>query len=97
VVIGVARLTFHIPTSRSLKDKRQVVKPLVAHAQRELRLAVAEVDEHDRWQLAVLGIACISTDARHADQVLAEAIRTVRTRAKDAELIDYRTEIVHAL
>jgi uncharacterized protein YlxP (DUF503 family) len=97
VIIGVARLVFHIPTSRSLKDKRQVVKPLLAMAQRELHLAVAEVEAQDKWQLAVLGIVCVANDAGHADRVLADAVHRVRGRAADAELVDYQTEIVHAL
>ena len=49
------------------------------------------------WQLAVLGIACVTTDAGQADRVLADAVRVVRNRAAEAELIDYQTEIVYAL
>jgi uncharacterized protein YlxP (DUF503 family) len=97
MVIGTARVVLHLPASGSLKDKRQVVKSLLAQVQREFHVAAAEVEEQDRIQLAVLGLACVSTDARHADEVIAKAVHFVQRRATEAELLDYATEIVHAL
>ena len=83
--------------SRSLKDKRQVLKSLITQVQRQFLVAAAEVDRHDQWQIGVVGLACVSTDAGHADAVLAKAVDFLRSRSGDAELLDYETEIVHAL
>jgi uncharacterized protein YlxP (DUF503 family) len=97
VVIGVARIVIHIPSSRSLKDKRQVVKSILARVQREFRLAAAEVDEHDRWQVAVIGLSCVSTDARHTDEIIAHAVSFVRNNLPEGDLVNYETEVIHAL
>jgi uncharacterized protein YlxP (DUF503 family) len=97
MVIGAARVVIHIPMSRSLKDKRQVVKPLLAQAQQEFRLSAAEIEEMDRWQIAVIGLACVSTDAAHADEVIAKAVAFLRSRMRDAELLRYETETIHSL
>lgn len=97
MVIGAARLSIHIPSSRSLKDKRHVVKPLIAQVQQEFRVSAAEVGEQDRWQLAILGLACVSADASHADEVIAKAVAFVGARLRDGELLGYETELIHAL
>lgn len=97
MVIGVARVVLHIPASQSLKDKRQVVKSLIAQVQRQFQVAAAEVDRQDQWQIGVIGLACISTSAGHADEVIARAVGFLATRNVEAEMLDYETEIIHAL
>jgi uncharacterized protein YlxP (DUF503 family) len=97
VVVGLARLVIHIPGSRSLKDKRQVVKSVLARVQREYHLAAAEVEEQDRWQVAVLGLACVSADSRHCDEVLAKATSFVGRQLSDGHIVNVQTEILHAL
>lgn len=97
VVIGIARVVLHIPASQSLKDKRQVLKSLIAQVQRQLQVAAAEVDEHDQWQVGVIGLACVSTSSAHADQVIARAVNYLASRNLEAQVLDYETEIIHAL
>jgi uncharacterized protein YlxP (DUF503 family) len=97
MVIGTARVSLHIPGAQSLKDKRQVVKSLIARVQREYGVSIAEVDRHDQWQVAVIGLAYVSTDARHADEVIAKAVHALEALHGDAELLDFETEIIHAL
>jgi uncharacterized protein YlxP (DUF503 family) len=97
MVVGTARVTLHIPNARSLKDKRQVVKSLIAQVHRQFAVAIAEVDRQDQWQVAVFGIAYVSTSASHADEVVAKAINAVVEIRHDTELLDIQTEVVHAL
>jgi uncharacterized protein YlxP (DUF503 family) len=97
VVVGVARVVVHIPASRSLKDKRQVVKSVLARVQREFQIAAAEVEQQDRWQLAVLGLASVSTDSRHCDEVLARAVSFIAGHLPEGHVVDVQTEILHAL
>lgn len=97
MIIGIARVTLHLPASHSLKDKRQVVRSLLALVKQRFEVAAAEVDRQDQWQVAVIGIACISTSAAHADQIIAKVVDFIDTRRLDAEMIDYETEIIHAL
>ncbi len=95
MVIGVARVVLHIPASQSLKDKRQVMKSLIAQVQRQFQLAVAEVEQHDQWQVGVLGVACVSTTAAHADEVIAKAVNFMNSGRVEAELLDFQTEVIH--
>jgi uncharacterized protein YlxP (DUF503 family) len=97
MVIAVARVTLHIPASQSLKDKRQVVKSLLAQVQRQFQIAAAEVDEQDVHQVGVLGLVCVSTEARHADSVIARAVEFISSSRHETVLLDYQTEVLHVL
>ncbi len=46
------------------------------------------------WQLATLGIACISNDKRHANEILSKVVSFVEESRRDLELVDYETEII---
>ena len=97
MVIGIARVVLHIPGARSLKDKRQVMKSLVAQVQRQFGVSIAEIERHDQWQVGVIGIAHVSNDAGHSDEVIAKAVRAISSLRGDAELLDFETEVLHAL
>jgi len=97
LTIGVCRVDLRLPENHSLKGKRQVLKSLIARIHNRFNVAAAEVgDHHDSWQLASIGVACVSNDDRHADEVLASVIAFIRRERLDAELLDYSTEIIRA-
>jgi len=48
MVIGVSQITLHLPTCHSLKDKRQIVKSVLARVRHQFEVAIAEVDAQDR-------------------------------------------------
>ncbi|HET7034689.1 MAG TPA: DUF503 domain-containing protein [Thermomicrobiaceae bacterium] len=96
MVIGIAHLSIQIPGAQSLKDKRRVVKSLTQRLQNRFNVAVAEVDQLDAWQSAVVGLAVVSNSAAHADQMLSTILRFVEDDLRDGFLIDVHTEILHA-
>ncbi len=68
--VGVARVSLDIPASGSLKAKRQVVRRITDRVKARFNAAVAEVDENDLWQRAVLAVAVVSNDKAHANEQL---------------------------
>lgn len=92
MMIGVARITLALPGAHSLKEKRSVVKSLLARLQNRFNISAAEVDAHDTWGVAVIGIACASTTARHADEMLASALRFVEQNGAEYYLSDVQTD-----
>jgi len=93
MVIGTLVLRLQVPESGSLKEKRQVVRSLVARVRRTFDVAIAEVGDQDLWQAVELGVACVSSSARHADEVCQKVLNFV---ADDGEalLTDSRFEIL---
>ena len=92
--VATARITLRLPASHSLKDKRRVVKSICQRTQNRFNVSIAEIDSHELWQTASLGIACVSTSARHAAQMLDTVIAFIESDRPDAEIIDCEIETI---
>lgn len=88
MTVGLLTIDLHIAEADSLKDKRQVLKSLLAHLRAEFNISAAEVGDHDVWRRATLGVALIATDSAFAHQVLDKVIDHIESNP--------RVEIVHA-
>ncbi|TFJ94699.1 DUF503 domain-containing protein [Lentibacillus salicampi] len=64
---------------QSLKQKRSIMKRIIAKLRNELNVAVTELDYHDLWQRMKLGIVTLSNEKIHAEQVIQAALKTVDT------------------
>jgi len=78
--------------SRSLKDKRQVVRSIKDRLRNNFNVSVAEVDEQDHRQLAVLGIAMVSNEVGHIRKAFDQIVQALRCHPI-AEFIDHEVEI----
>ena len=47
--------------------------------------------------MAPLGITCVTTSESHAHQMIASVVAFIRNERLDAEIVDYHTEVMHAL
>ncbi|NIN68211.1 MAG: DUF503 family protein [Anaerolineae bacterium] len=94
MVIGVCTLVLDIPSSHSLKDKRRVVKSILAKVRNQYNVSIAEVEANDSWQSAVVGIACVSNDASHAHGLLSRVVETISNTRFEAQVADYHIEIL---
>ena len=92
--IGVCMIRLHLPENHSLKGKRQVLNSLITRIKNKYNVAIAEVGDQDLWQLATLGVACVSNSAQHADEVMAKVVEFVSHSRLDVELLDYEIEII---
>jgi uncharacterized protein YlxP (DUF503 family) len=92
--IGVARVVLHLAGNSSLKGKRMVVKSVAQRVRNRFNVAVAEIDTQDAWQLATLGIACLSDDPRHSNEVLSKVIDFIESERLDAEVGAVELEMI---
>ena len=93
VNVGVCKLKIHIPGSQSLKDKRSIVKSLVSRLQNQFNISIAEVGDHELWQIATIGIACVSNHNYRVDEVITAVINTIEHDYPTVEIIEKETEI----
>jgi len=77
---------------RSLKDKRSVVRPLVAELQRRFSVSAAETGSLDLHRRAGIGIAVVAADRAHVVEVLDRAERLVAGRP-EIELLSAHREL----
>lgn len=94
MIIGVSQITLHLPDSQSLKDKRQIIKSVMARVRNRFEVAIAEVEEQDRWQVAVLGITCVSNSSQHADEVLGNVQRYIEETRPDIVISNVEHELI---
>jgi uncharacterized protein YlxP (DUF503 family) len=95
--IGALKVRLRLPENDSLKGKRRVLKSIVTQVRNKFNVSIAEIEDQDLWQLATLGIVCVSTDRRHADQILAKVAEFISSIRGDAEILDYEIEFLNAL
>ena len=70
--------------SRTLKDKRQVVRSIIDRVRHEFNVSACEVDTHDDVKLVTLGFAAVGFENATIQGVLqkiADALRTTRSRS----------------
>ncbi|MFC2020194.1 DUF503 domain-containing protein [Chloroflexota bacterium] len=92
--IGVCLIRFRLPENGSLKGKRRVVKSIVSRVANKFNVSIAEVDELDLWQVATLGISCVSNDKRHANEILSKVADYISDARFEIEILDYNIDIL---
>jgi uncharacterized protein YlxP (DUF503 family) len=92
--VGVCTIDLRLPGNGSLKGKRRVVKSIVTRITREFNVSVAEVEDQDLWQRAVLGVACVSSSGSYAHGQLERVVHWIESQRFDVELLDYQIELL---
>jgi uncharacterized protein len=92
MIVGSLRVRLLLRESRSLKDKRQVVRSIKDRLRNRFNISIAEVEAQDNRQLAVLGMAMVSNEAGHVRKAFEEIVEALRGHPV-AELIDHEVEV----
>jgi len=90
--VAIAVIDLHIPSSCSLKAKRQVVKSLVQRLRQRFNLSVTEVGSQDLWQRSELGLAVVCHNGPGADSILQQIYSYIEEDTK-LEIISTKVEI----
>jgi uncharacterized protein YlxP (DUF503 family) len=94
MVIGACTIELDLPGLGSLKEKRGLLKSLLARLHKEFNVTAAEVDLHDVWQSSTIGIATVSTSAVHAQNLLNNVVRWLEINRPDLEVVDHYVELI---
>ena len=92
--VGICKIKLRLPENLSLKGKRQVLKPITTRVGSKFNVCVAEVDDHDLWQLATLGICCVCNNKRHTNEILSKVVDFIVNSRFEVEILDYEIEIL---
>jgi hypothetical protein len=90
--IGICTIHLQLVDSRSLKDKRRIIKSLKDKVRHKFNVSIAEIDGLDKWQWATLGVACVSNDSRFTNSVLSKVVDLING-IYSVELLDYEIEV----
>jgi len=77
MTVGVALVEIHVHGSRSLKQKRGVVRSIVQRVRNRFNLSVAEVGGQQTWQRATLALGAVGADEHLLRRVLENALQFI--------------------
>jgi uncharacterized protein YlxP (DUF503 family) len=91
--VGALELDVLLGDVHSLKQKRSVVRPVLAELRRRFEVAVAEAGHLDLHRRALIGVSCVGPDAAHVVAVLERCERSVAARP-ELELLSARLRML---
>lgn len=93
MVVSYMRVDMALPSARSLKDKRSVIRSIADKVRHSFRVSIAEVDDQDLWGNATLGIAVVGNDAAFGEAVLRKVLEFIASHPE----VDVRGALSEAL
>lgn len=94
MVVGLCHIRLIIHESRSLKNKRGVLKKVTERIKGRFNVSVAEVGSHDLWQRAEIAVAALGVEEAAVNSLLDRVVDFVEDLGV-AELADYAIELSH--
>jgi hypothetical protein len=96
MVVGTCKIILRLAEIHSLKDKRSVLRPLLARVRQEFNVSAAETGAQDAWQEAEIGLAAVSSDRQYVDGLLQKAVAWIEDSWLGVEVVDFVIELVQA-
>ena len=89
---GALALDLLLGDVHSLKEKRSVMRPVVAELKRKHEVSAAEAGHLDLHRRALIGVAVVAADAQHCRTVLDACERTVAAHP-EVEVLSAHTQL----
>ena len=93
MIVGLCTVELHFPDSLSLKSKRKILVSLKTRLQNRFNVSIAEIEEMDLWQKAILGIASVANETARVNQTLDHVLNDIRANPS-LELVRSQIEIL---
>lgn len=93
MIIGSCEVELVIFEVNSLKEKRHVIKSLIKRIETRFNVSIAEVDLNDIWRRGVIGFACVTTSAKHANQIINNVVKFIENDGR-VEIVNCEFEII---
>jgi uncharacterized protein YlxP (DUF503 family) len=95
MIVGVVSFELHLPESRSLKDKRRIVKSLIDRVFQRYRVSIAETRFHDLHQRAEISIAVVTLKEADMEKMM-DHIRNLVESIPEVYLTRWEPQLLEA-
>ncbi len=92
MIVATCVIKLQLDGVSSLKEKRSILKSVLARLTNQFNVAAAEVDCQDVWQTAVIGLAAVGNDSAYLHGLMEKAVDWLETQRPDVPIADYRIE-----
>lgn len=95
MLIAAMTLRLHAPWVHSLKEKRMIVKSIIAQLQNRFHVSAAEIDQQDSHRIIVIGVAAVVPHNAMADSLMDEISQFVENNTEAEILDETRDSVFH--
>lgn len=96
MTVGISSFELHLPSSRSLKDKRRIVKSLIDRIHQRFRVSIAETGFHDLHQRSEISMAVITNGESEMENLM-EEVRNLVEGVPELYLTRWDPQILEGL
>ena len=93
MIIGILKASISIPSARSLKDKRQVLRSLKDRILGKMNVSVAEIDHQDEWKYADLAFVTVAAESSIIQTRLADLSKLLHSDSRYV-LLNIETQMI---
>lgn len=93
MIIGTCKVYLEAEWVFSLKDKRMIVKSIIEKTRHKFNVSIAEIENQDIHKSIVIGFACVTNEASHANSIIDNVINFIEKNT-DAVITDTVIEIL---
>ena len=94
MTVGLLTVSLSLPVTHSLKEKRGVLKPLLAQLRKEFNVSVAEVEDQDRWQASAIGVAAVGSAGANLHGMLEGVVGWIERTQPHLYVTNWEIEIL---
>jgi uncharacterized protein YlxP (DUF503 family) len=95
IKIGILTIHLHFPGCSSLKEKRGILKSLIAKTQNKFKISIAEIGHLDVWQDSQIACAVVSNDGNQAMAILQNVLNWISDNWHEGYIADDSIEIIY--
>jgi uncharacterized protein YlxP (DUF503 family) len=94
MTLGILSIHLIIHFSKSLKEKRRLLKPLLHRIHKEFNVSIAEMDLFDKWTESVIAVSIISNTRSYTQSELNAVISFIQKHFMDIEILENHIELL---
>ena len=94
IAICTILLDISIPGTKSLKEKRGIIKPITHQLHRKFNISIAEVEFQDDWDRSTLLCALVSNDKSFSQSQAMKIVNYFEQTFRTVFLLTYRIEFI---
>ena len=91
MVTVILTIKLEIPGVGSLKEKRRIIKSLLARVKNKFNVSIAEVEDNDILRRATIGVAVVSNNTKYGHQFINKLVDKINS-VPDVVILDYKIE-----
>ncbi len=93
-IIGFCEIDLYLPGVASLKEKRSILKSMLAKMRNQFNIANAEVGNQDVWQSSTIAISTVSNSSKLVHQTIQSVLQWMESRYPDVVIVNHTIEIL---